>query len=315
MPLRRSIRNKNRSLNLRQRKISLEQVHNNVTNVDNTINVVTEVKDNNDDANESEFERYTESTEYNENEPSENIDNENDYIDSDDENYHVDSNDENYHVDSDNENYHIDSDVENNSVSDNENEHKNLEDPESILENSSFSNSVFDGEFGPYFSSSTSALIFSWFTKHMIRIEVENKSEFWHGELWQQSPLFGEHSITINSVEYFTGDFVHISASNQLNCMRIISIVLHNNGLKLKLQRFLTFDELPAQFKTTDRYFNSNNKRWLLEEDKFIIVEPEVIICKTSVWLQDQNKPNYYSYIVSEILYKYQNKWKIRDKN
>ncbi|PKB97285.1 hypothetical protein RhiirA5_433420 [Rhizophagus irregularis] len=144
-------------------------------------------------------------------------------------------------------------------------------------------------------------------------IEVENKSEFWHGELWQQSPLFGEHSITINSVEYFTGDFVHISASNQLNCMRIISIVLHNNGLKLKLQRFLAFDELPAQFKTTDRYFNSNNKRWLLEEDKFIIVEPEVIICKTSVWLQDQNKPNYYSYTVSEILYKYQNKWKIRD--
>ncbi|CAB4493579.1 unnamed protein product [Rhizophagus irregularis] len=284
MPLRRSIRNKNRSLNLRQRKISLEQVHNNVTNVDNTINVVTEVKDNNDDANESEFERYTESTEYNENEPSENIDNENDYIDSDDENYHVDSNDENYHVDSDNENYHVDSDIENNSVSDNEDEHKNLEDPESILENSSFSNSVFDGEFGPYFSSSTSALIFSWFTKHMI-------------------------------IEYFTGDFVHISASNQLNCMRIISIVLHNNGLKLKLQRFLAFDELPAQFKTTDRYFNSNNKRWLLEEDKFIIVEPEVIICKTSVWLQDQNKPNYYSYTVSEILYKYQNKWKIRDKN
>ncbi|RGB22665.1 hypothetical protein C1646_775730, partial [Rhizophagus diaphanus] len=168
MPLRKSIRNKNRSLNLRQRKISLEQVHNNVTNVDNTINVVTEAKDNNDDANESEFERYTEYTEYNENEPSENIDNENDYIDSDDENYHVDSNDENYHVDSDNENYHVDSDVENNSVSDNEDECKNLEDPKSILENSSLSNSVFDGEFGPYFSSSTSALIFSWFTKHMI---------------------------------------------------------------------------------------------------------------------------------------------------
>ncbi|CAB4412504.1 unnamed protein product [Rhizophagus irregularis] len=236
MPLRRSIRNKNRSLNLRQRKTSLEQVHNNVTNVDNTINVVTEVKDNNDDANESEFERYTESTEYNENELSENIDNENDYIDSDDENYHVDSNDENYHVDSDNENYHVDSDVENNSVSDNENEHKNLEDPESILENSSFSNSVFD-------------------------------------------------------VEYFTGDFVHISASNQLNCMRIISIVLHNNGLKLKLQRFLTFDELPAQFKTTDRYFNSNNKRWLLEEDKFIIVEPEVIILIAGLGLVTADLP------------------------
>jgi hypothetical protein len=30
-------------------------------------------------------------------------------------------------------------------------------------------------------------------------VEVENKSEFWHGEVWQQSPLFGEHSIIINS--------------------------------------------------------------------------------------------------------------------
>ncbi|CAB5193373.1 unnamed protein product [Rhizophagus irregularis] len=146
----------------------IEQVHNNVTNVDNTINVVIEVKDNNDDANESEFERYTESTKYNENELSENIDNKNDYIISDDENYHVDSNDENYHIDSDNKNYHVDSDVENNSVSDNEDEHKNLKDPESILENSSFLNSVFDGKFSSYFSSSTTALIFSWFTKHMI---------------------------------------------------------------------------------------------------------------------------------------------------
>jgi hypothetical protein len=33
-------------------------------------------------------------------------------------------------------------------------------------------------------------------------IEIENKSEFWHGELWQQSPLFGEHSIIINSGNY-----------------------------------------------------------------------------------------------------------------
>ncbi|PKC55653.1 hypothetical protein RhiirA1_446767 [Rhizophagus irregularis] len=113
-------------------------------------------------------------------------------------------------------------------------------------------------------------------------------------------------------IEYFTGDFVHIMASNQLNCMRITSIILHNSRLKLKLQRFLTFDELPAQYQTADRYSNSSNKRWLLE-DKPIIVEPEVIVGKTSVWLQDQEEPNYYTYIVAEILYNYQNKWKIRN--
>ncbi|RGB28985.1 hypothetical protein C1646_796184 [Rhizophagus diaphanus] len=145
-------------------------------------------------------------------------------------------------------------------------------DSENIFENSSLLNSSFDGEFDPYFSSSTSASIFAWITKHMIStnayedlikilnhpnfdiknvptnirnfketnrnqlplltikkhiipisdmktqstsqprvskmynglgIEIENKSEFWHGELWQQSPLFGKHSIIINSDLYY----------------------------------------------------------------------------------------------------------------
>jgi hypothetical protein len=39
---------------------------------------------------------------------------------------------------------------------------------ENIFESSSLPNSSFDGEFGPYFSSSTSASIFAWITKHMI---------------------------------------------------------------------------------------------------------------------------------------------------
>ncbi|GBC29130.1 hypothetical protein GLOIN_2v1790940 [Rhizophagus irregularis DAOM 181602=DAOM 197198] len=274
-------------------------------------------------------------------------------------------------------------------------------DSENIFENSSLLNSSFDGEFGPYFSSSTSASIFAWITKHMIStnayedlikilnhpnfdikdvstnirnfketsrnqlplltikkhtipisdmktqstsqptreaypvslidtltkilsnpslvskmyngpgIEIENKSEFWHGELWQQSPLFGEHSIIINSVEYFTGEFVHIITSNHLNCMRITSIIFHNENVKLKLQRFLRFEELPDRFKTSERASNINT-RWLLE-DKPIIVDPRVLVNKTSVWLRDQQKLSYYSYEVDEILYRYENTWKIRN--
>jgi hypothetical protein len=41
-------------------------------------------------------------------------------------------------------------------------------DSENIFESSSLLNSSFDGEFGPYFSSSTSASMFAWITKHMI---------------------------------------------------------------------------------------------------------------------------------------------------
>jgi hypothetical protein len=29
-------------------------------------------------------------------------------------------------------------------------------------------------------------------------IEAEVKSEFWHGNIWQESPLFGQSSIWIN---------------------------------------------------------------------------------------------------------------------
>ncbi|CAG8658116.1 7303_t:CDS:2 [Rhizophagus irregularis] len=153
-------------------------------------------------------------------------------------------------------------------------------DSENIFENSSLLNSSFDGEFGPYFSSSTSASIFAWITKHMI-------------------------------FEYFTGEFVHIITSNHLNCMRITSIIFHNENVKLKLQRFLRFEELPDRFKTSERASNINT-RWLLE-DKPIIVDPRVLVNKTSVWLRDQQKLSYYSYEVDEILYRYENTWKIRN--
>lgn len=37
--------------------------------------------------------------------------------------------------------------------------------------------------------------------KHMYfgpGIDVENKSEFWHGSLWAESPLFGQENIIIS---------------------------------------------------------------------------------------------------------------------
>lgn len=30
-------------------------------------------------------------------------------------------------------------------------------------------------------------------------VEAETKEEFWHGEIWQQSPLFGLSSVSINN--------------------------------------------------------------------------------------------------------------------
>ena len=34
-------------------------------------------------------------------------------------------------------------------------------------------------------------------------IEVTNKTELWHGDLWQESPLFGCEKMTVNNGKYF----------------------------------------------------------------------------------------------------------------
>ena len=33
-------------------------------------------------------------------------------------------------------------------------------------------------------------------------VEVANKSEFWHGTLWQESPLFGQEKTTFNNSKF-----------------------------------------------------------------------------------------------------------------
>ncbi|GET57157.1 hypothetical protein GLOIN_2v1790940 [Rhizophagus irregularis DAOM 181602=DAOM 197198] len=55
--------------------------------------------------------------------------------------------------------------------------------------------------------------------KHMYfgpSVNSETKSEYWHGTLWGESPLFGQHEIIISEVIYQSGDFVYY----------------HDNGLK-----------------------------------------------------------------------------------
>lgn len=34
-------------------------------------------------------------------------------------------------------------------------------------------------------------------------IQVEEKKEYWHGDLWAESPFFGQDKITINRGTYF----------------------------------------------------------------------------------------------------------------
>ena len=34
-------------------------------------------------------------------------------------------------------------------------------------------------------------------------IEVTDKTEFWHGSLWQESPLFGSEKLLLHNSKYF----------------------------------------------------------------------------------------------------------------
>ncbi|RIB30320.1 hypothetical protein C2G38_2026936 [Gigaspora rosea] len=95
----------------------------------------------------------------------------------------------------------------------------------SVLENMFSDFKGFDSEYGPYFPNFTSATIFTWVPKHMkaftisplIHLErvlnnpalmpemyfgpgvvTKEKQKFWHGELWQDSLLFGEYETKNN---------------------------------------------------------------------------------------------------------------------
>ena len=66
--------------------------------------------------------------------------------------------------------------------------------------------------------------------KHMYfgpGVNSEVKSEYWHGTLWGESPLFGKDQIIISEVEYKCGDFVYYD-NNKLGRLR--SILKNDNN-------------------------------------------------------------------------------------
>jgi hypothetical protein len=95
---------------------------------------------------------------------------------------------------------------------------------------------------------------------------------------------------------------------------RILAILLENNIEKLKIQRILTFNELPENFhsKTRQQRFH-DGELWLLDREihgSIILIEPQAVVQKINI-SQDGNTSNTDGYI-TEILYKHNNRWKLR---
>ncbi|KAF0510987.1 hypothetical protein F8M41_018366 [Gigaspora margarita] len=118
--------------------------------------------------------------------------------------------------------------------------------------------------------------------------EVTYKSEYWHSNLWSESPLYGQESITINNV-------------------------LANEILKLKIQKIIKFGELPKNIQSSNHQVSSQSGEvWLVDQVINNLVNKHEVVEHVSVTILSNNKEQY-SYYINEIIYKFKGHWKIRN--
>jgi len=140
----------------------------------------------------------------------------------------------------------------------------------------------------------------------------ETCEEFWHGQLWAESPLFGQSKIYTTKGEFLCGDFVRYYTSDlNFKYGRIRSFVMVKDILKIQIQKLLTFHEIPLHLKSQDRFINAGKKLWLLEEKILSIIDITSIVDRCIIWLEDTILPSNYNFSVAEIIYKFNNQWKI----
>ncbi|CAG8801338.1 22067_t:CDS:2, partial [Cetraspora pellucida] len=105
--------------------------------------------------------------------------------------------------------------------------------------------------------------------------EITNKSEYWHGNLWAESPLYGKDSIKINKY-------------NVKKLGRIRAIIISDNTLKLKVQKIIKYHELPKNFYNNDKKLHSQlGEVWLIDNsfelNSIKLVELQDVINHASV--------------------------------
>ncbi|GBB94278.1 hypothetical protein RclHR1_23220004 [Rhizophagus clarus] len=98
-------------------------------------------------------------------------------------------------------------------------------------------------------------------------IDSEKKSEFWHGNLWGESPLFGQHEILISEVLYRSGDFIYYQDNCQKKLGRLKAILKNDEYYKLRVQKILNYNDLPRNLKELLRQYRSiTGEVWLQDE-------------------------------------------------
>ncbi|RHZ76773.1 hypothetical protein Glove_193g43 [Diversispora epigaea] len=138
-------------------------------------------------------------------------------------------------------------------------------------------------------------------------IETDKKSEFWHGTIWQESPLFGITSITVNRKMYYTGTSIIFKSdinNEKISFGRIRAIVYNEDKeILIKVEIYLEFHELPQTLQKKKIFLN--NILWLYE-NQFIFILPKNLVTSQEILFDDNDEyiNNQNNYIIKEILYK-----------
>ncbi|CAB4374875.1 unnamed protein product [Rhizophagus irregularis] len=201
-----------------------------------------------------------------------------------------------------------------------------------------------NGQFAPYFDNYTTTALFCWLQKHNVStkayedlvdiihnsqfepthvhmyfglgINSEEKSEFWHGNLWGESPLFGQHEILISEVLYRSGDFVYYHDDNGQKKLGRLRLILknHDGYYQLRIQKILEYSDLPRNLKGLPRQRRSTTGEVWLQDEPFLIIMTSQILEKVTILMmfQHQNIPDG-SLRISEIIYKCNDRWHVRN--
>ncbi|GET56405.1 hypothetical protein GLOIN_2v1790940 [Rhizophagus irregularis DAOM 181602=DAOM 197198] len=122
-------------------------------------------------------------------------------------------------------------------------------------------------------------------------------SEYWHGTLWGESPLFGQHEIIISEVIYQS------------------AILKDENGnYELRVQLILNYDDLPGNIKGLSRRRRSLTEEVWFQDEPFIIIITSQILEKVTIMMTYKHQiiPEG-SLRITEIIYKCNDRWHVRD--
>ncbi|GBC22414.2 hypothetical protein GLOIN_2v1475793 [Rhizophagus irregularis DAOM 181602=DAOM 197198] len=118
-------------------------------------------------------------------------------------------------------------------------------------------------------------------------IEANVKSEFWHGTLWAESPLFGQEKIVISQVTYYCGEFIYYLSNGGHKLLGFLRSIQVNeeNQYVLKIQKLLYYEDIPGIFKGHLRQQRSKSGEVWMLDDNFVFICPSQVYNKATVKL------------------------------